>query len=359
MTSLAPDLTTHPHTPLVDALHTAVLVLDNKDRVMKLNQAGEKLFGVSARQVVGKNLDLLLIDSQDLLLLSKKVRTAEQSFSLRTLELDLRPAQSVILDCHACPSYFAGATCVLLELHDVTEHERIQREAELIKQHGVSRTIVRQLAHEIKNPLGGIRGSAQLLNRKLQKQENHKFIEVIIAEVDRLVNLVDSMLGPGRPLQLKYSNIHEIIDRGLELVASEMGSRVALHRDYDPSLPELKVDADQILQALLNLLRNACQALDSKGTIVVRTRAEFASSPTLDRNRLYAMVEIQDNGRGVPDDLGNKIFFPLVSGRDGGTGIGLALVQELIERHKGRVEYRSRPGETVFTVMLPITREST
>ena len=137
-----------------------------------------------------------------------------------------------------------------------------------------------------------------------------------------------------------------------------MGPRVSLQRDYDPSLPELQLDSDQILQAILNLLRNACQALNDRGEIIVRTRAEFSSSPTLDRNRLYATIEIQDNGSGIPEDLGDKIFFPLVSGREGGTGIGLALVQELIERHKGRVEYRSRPGETVFTVMLPINRNN-
>ena len=358
MTMAATSYTTHPNTPLVDALHTAVLVVSEQNQVLKLNQAAEKLFGISARQVRGKDLQALLMDSEALVDLAAKVHTERQSFSLRTLELDLRPERSVILDCHASPSHFADAPCVLLELHDVTEHERIQREAELIKQHGVSRTIVRQLAHEIKNPLGGIRGSAQLLSRKLQQKENQKFIDVIISEVDRLVNLVDSMLGPGRPLQLKPTNIHQVIDRGLELIASEMGPRVSLQRDYDPSLPELQLDSDQILQAVLNLLRNACQALNDRGEIIVRTRAEFSSSPTLDRNRLYATIEIQDNGSGIPEDLGDKIFFPLVSGREGGTGIGLALVQELIERHKGRVEYRSRPGETVFTVMLPINRNN-
>ena len=203
MTMAATSYTTHPNTPLVDALHTAVLVVSEQNQVLKLNQAAEKLFGVSARQVRGKDLQALLMDSEALVDLAAKVHTERQSFSLRTLELDLRPERSVILDCHASPSHFADAPCVLLELHDVTEHERIQREAELIKQHGVSRTIVRQLAHEIKNPLGGIRGSAQLLSRKLQQKENQKFIDVIISEVDRLVNLVDSMLGSRSSLAAK------------------------------------------------------------------------------------------------------------------------------------------------------------
>ncbi|MEM7280396.1 MAG: nitrogen regulation protein NR(II) [Pseudomonadota bacterium] len=345
-------------TPLVDALHTSVLVLDQTNGILKLNNACERLFGRSAKQVVGKPLASLLIDTAAMTDLANKTRSDNKSFSLRTLELDLGPGRSVILDCHASPSLFNRHPCVVLELHDVTEHERIQREAELIKQHGVSRTIVKQLAHEIKNPLGGIRGSAQLLARRLQQPANQKYIEVIISEVDRLAKLVDSMLGPGNPLLLKSTNIHQVLDRALELIASEMGGRVSLLRNYDPSLPELDLDSDQMLQVVLNLLRNACQALDAQGEITIRTRAEFVAKPGMDRNRLYATIEIQDNGPGIPEELGNQIFFPLVSGRAGGTGIGLALVQEIVERHKGTVDYRSRPGETVFTILLPMRRDN-
>lgn len=341
---------------LLNSLRTALLVLDSNNKVVRANAASEKLLELSAKNLSKTSLLKSIPAMEPLIALAQKARDQQKSFTLRTLELALRPGTVVILDCHALPIFYASGSDVLLELHDVTQHEKIQREADLVNQHGVSRTIVRQLAHEIKNPLGGIRGSAQLLSRKLEREENKRFIEVIISEVDRLAQLVDSMLGPGQPSALQSTNIHRVLDKAIDLVQTE--GEINLLRDYDPSLPELWLDPDQMLQVFLNLLRNAHQALGNQGEIVVRSRIYLDANRTGLAKRPQAAIEIQDNGPGVPQELRNKIFFPLVSGQPGGTGIGLALVQELLERHAGSIEYRSHPGETIFTVYLPIEDRS-
>jgi two-component system nitrogen regulation sensor histidine kinase GlnL len=214
--------------------------------------------------------------------------------------------------------------------------------------------MVRQLAHEIKNPLGGLRGAAQLLERELPSEELREYTRVIISEADRLRSLVDSLLGPVRAPRKEAANIHELLDRVFHLVRGEAPAGIEIVRDYDPSLPAVSADRDQLVQAMLNLARNAVQVMGLRGQLTLRTRALTHATIGERRLRVAAAVQFEDNGPGVPPELRDTIFYPLVTSRPGGTGLGLAVAQDLVTRHGGIIEFDSRPGRTVFTLLLPI-----
>jgi two-component system nitrogen regulation sensor histidine kinase GlnL len=241
----------------------------------------------------------------------------------------------------------------LLEIADATQRQRITRENELITRLDSSRQMVRQLAHEIKNPLGGLRGAAQLLERELH-EHLREYTGIIISEADRLTALVDSMIGPARPPQKTLINVHELCEHVYRLLRSEARGGVLVERDYDPSLPSAEVDANQIIQALLNIGRNALLAIGERGRIVIRTRIAANVNIGNARHKLAASLQVEDNGPGVPPELADTIFFPLVTGRANGTGLGLAVSQDLVTRHGGLIEFESKPGRTVFTILLPL-----
>ena len=243
---------------------------------------------------------------------------------------------------------------LLVEMLDVTRRSRISRENALIIQHGAGRQMIRQLAHEIKNPLGGLRGAAQLLDRQLDSEYLREYTSVIISEADRLASLVDTLLGPGGPPNKQVINVHELLEYVVRLI--EPGrERIIIRRDYDPGLPLFFLDRDQMVQAFLNLLQNASTALDGQGEITLRTRAIMNFTIGDIRHRAVASIEIEDDGPGIPPDLQDSIFYPLVTSRPDGTGLGLPAAQELISRHGGLIEFESRPGRTVFFVRIPLT----
>jgi two-component system nitrogen regulation sensor histidine kinase GlnL len=215
--------------------------------------------------------------------------------------------------------------------------------------------MIRQLAHEIKNPLGGLRGAAQLLARQLADASMREYTTVIINEADRLVSLVDALLGPGHAPRKEPINIHELLQHVGHLLAAEAPAGVVIDRDYDPSLPPLKLDRNQIIQAMLNLGRNAIQAIGQSGRLTLRTRALTSVSIGTRRYRLVASIQFEDTGPGVPEHLRDTLFYPLVTGRAEGTGLGLAVAQDLVSRHDGLIEYTSRPGQTLFTILLPFS----
>ncbi len=286
-------------------------------------------------------------------------RTAS-SGQIYTCELQLAQSESIgqeyVLDCRASllGAPIDGATR-LLEMTDVTQRTRINRENALISQHGTGRQMIRQLAHEIKNPLGGLRGAAQLLARQLDSDDLKEYTSVIISEADRLASLVDTLLGPGGPPNKQATNIHELLDHVARLTAAEYGERVVIDRNYDPGLPLLALDRDLVIQALLNLVKNAVAAMPAGGRLLLRTRAanNFMIGET--RHRAVASIEIEDNGSGIARDLQASIFYPLVTNRVDGTGLGLPVAQEIVSRHAGLIEFESRPGRTVFFVRLPIS----
>ena len=344
---------------LLDGLVTSVFLLDQDLNVVYLNAAAQTLLGVGPNQALGRSISDLTRGAETLLPLFERARQGDEGVVQRELAWPAPGGVVRILDCAVTqialgPNNFQ----LLLEIEDITQHRRLTRENALLAQLGGSRLMVRQLAHEIKNPLGGLRGAAQLLERELLDPALREYTRVIISEADRLTNLLDSMLGPGRPPAKQLINVHELLERVYHLLRSEAPEGVIVDRDYDPSLPPLTVDPNHIIQAMLNLGRNAIQALSGADVyaprLVLRTRAASNVSVGAQRHRLVASIQFEDNGPGVPSDIRDTIFYPLVSGRADGTGLGLGIAQDLVSRHGGLIEFDSAPGRTIFVISLPM-----
>ena len=321
---------------------------------MSLNPAAENILGMSQRRARGESLLRLLDDDPELRDILSRVSVTGDHYAN---ELRLGPnevqADERIVECRVSP-IASGTATLLVELTDVTRRSRISRENALLIQHGAGRQMIRQLAHEIKNPLGGIRGSAQLLARQLDDKELTEYTDVVISETDRLANLVDTLLGPGGAPNKQPLNVHELIEYVVRIIEAEDRRSLQIVRDYDPGLPLIELDRDQMVQALLNLMRNAATALDGQGTITLRSRAITNFTIGDVRHRVIASIEIQDDGPGIPAHLQDTVFYPLVTSNPNGTGLGLPAAQELISRHGGLIEFESRPGRTVFFVRIPL-----
>jgi two-component system, NtrC family, nitrogen regulation sensor histidine kinase GlnL len=346
---------------LLDALCTGIIMLDAQLCAIYANVAAQDLLAFSLNQARGRPFGDFLQDAN--VLTSSLRRALESGEGIADRELIVRPVgaprDTRILDITITP--LAGqitGTHLLLELADTTQRQRISRENDLLARLDGSRLMIRQLAHEIRNPLGGLRGAAQLLERELQEAGLKEYTRVIIGEADRLTSLVDSMAGPSRAPQKVLLNVHEICEHVYHLVRAEAPPTIAVERDYDPSLPNAMLDRHQAIQALLNVARNALQAVATTGRIVFRTRAFSNVSIGSARHRLVASVEVEDNGPGVPDELRSSIFYPLVTGRASGSGLGLAVAQELVTRNGGLIEFESEPGCTIFTLLLPLGESS-
>jgi two-component system, NtrC family, nitrogen regulation sensor histidine kinase GlnL len=341
---------------LLDALSTGIVVLDAQLCPVYANVAAQDLLDFSLNQARGRPFTEFC-ESAKLEPLLRRALESGEGFADRELDLSPRaaPRELRVLDATVTP-LLGGVTGthLLLELADATQRQRFSRESELLARFDGSRMMLRQLAHEIKNPLGGLRGAAQLLDRELPDAALKDYTRVIINEADRLTALVDSMHGPMRPPQRTLINVHELCEYVLRLLKGEAPAAVAIDRDYDPSLPSAMLDRDQLIQALLNVARNALQAVGERGRIVLRTRALSNVTLAGHKHRLAASVQVEDDGPGVPETLRASLFYPLVTGRASGTGLGLALAQEIVVRHGGLIEYTSEPGCTVFTLQLPL-----
>ena len=351
-------------TELLDALVTSVFLLDRDLQVTYLNAAAQTLLGLGANQALGRRITDLTRGAETLLPLFERARLGGEDVVQRELAWPAPGGVDRILDCAVTEiSIGAQSGRLLLEIEDITQHRRLTRESALLAQLGGSRLMVRQLAHEIKNPLGGLRGAAQLLERELLDPALREYTRVIISEADRLTHLLDSMLGPGRPPSKQLVNVHELLERVYHLLRSEAPEGVTVERDYDPSLPALTVDPNHIIQAMLNLGRNAIQALSGSGAherggqaprLILRTRAASNVSVGARRHRLVASIQFEDNGPGVLPEIRDTIFYPLVSGRADGSGLGLGIAQDLVSRHGGLIEFDSAPGRTIFVISLPM-----
>ncbi|HET9651614.1 MAG TPA: nitrogen regulation protein NR(II), partial [Usitatibacter sp.] len=246
---------------------------------------------------------------------------------------------------------------LMLEFRELEQQLKIAREAKILEQQEANRELIRNLAHEIKNPLGGIRGAAQLLERELGDPELREFTQVIVKETDRLQSLMNRLLTPNRLPKVEPINIHEVMERVRSVLAAEFPALV-IRRDYDTSLPEIHGDKEQLIQAILNVARNAAQATEGRGEIRFVTRIARQVTIARTRHRHAIAITIQDNGPGVPTELAEKIFYPLVSGRAGGTGLGLSLAQSYVSQHQGLIEFESVPGRTRFTILLPVVERN-
>ncbi|MCX7056138.1 MAG: nitrogen regulation protein NR(II) [Proteobacteria bacterium] len=337
---------------LLDALSTALAIIGPRGEIEYLNASAQTLIAVGINQARGRHLFEFLRDAEPIEAVVARARDGGEPIAYRELRLvpSARADSQFVVDCTAS---MLDAERVLLEISDTTRQQRISRDNALLAQLGGNRMMVRQLAHEIKNPLGGLRGAAQLLERELPAEPLKEYTRLIIREADRLRTLVDNLLGPGGVPHKTDVNPHEMLQHVFQLLRNEAPAGVQIVRDYDPSLPTVHVDRDQMIQAMLNLGRNAVQALEGQGRLTLRTRAVVNATIGARRHRVVASIQFEDDGPGVPPDLADTIFYPLVTGRADGTGLGLAVAQDLVTRHGGLIEFDSRRGHTVFTLLLP------
>ena len=340
----------------LELLSSAVVLVDDQLVVRYLNPGAENLFATSSRKIVGYSLRRLLGDPAGLESALNNVLRDNWSYTGHNLKVLRAGMETLHLDCTVTPVEVVDAR-LLLEFRPMDAQLKVAREEQLAHQQQANRELVRNLAHEIKNPLGGIRGSAQLLERELDDPQLREYTQVIIAEADRLQELMSRLLTSHRMMQPTQLNLHDVIERVRRLILAEFPS-IEVRRDYDTSLPSVTGDREQLIQAILNVARNAAQAMQGCGEIVMRTRA--ARQVTLAKRRFKLAVQLQviDNGPGIPDDIRDRIFYPLVSGRENGSGLGLSLAQSFIEQHQGAIEVESRPGRTCFTLFIPITRDA-
>ncbi|MDG1461983.1 MAG: nitrogen regulation protein NR(II) [Gammaproteobacteria bacterium] len=338
---------------LLANITTGILLVASDDSIIYLNAAAEALLGISARLAKGQCIQRVRPGIEELHALLIRARDANVGHS-REIKLWSPDQESQDVTVRVTLND-KPAGSLLIELSDATYRHQLDREVNLMNQHGVSRQIISQLAHEIRNPLGGLRGAAQLLERELPTAELKEFTGIIIREADRLAGLMNNLLGPIKPPRKDPINVHEVLEHVAVLIENEAHDHdLSLVRDYDPSLPDLLLDRDQMIQAILNIARNAMQSLDRGGELIIRTRALTNVMLGKERKKIIASIEIEDNGHGVPDDIRDSLFFPLVSGRSGGSGLGLPLAQDLVSRHNGLIEFTSQPGRTVFMLRLPL-----
>lgn len=322
---------------LLDQLTTGIAVLDGALRFVHANPAFVELTGLARWR--GCPLEVLGDAAATLTALIERAQTGQAPSTLRGLEISAHSA-SVRVDVTAGEC----AAGTLLEVCVPSPQGTLQAPMQISHS-------LRGLAHEVKNPLAGLRGAAQLLRRRAADPDQQRLAELIIGEADRLGALADRLLHPAGKPHLSMVNLHEVAERARALIAIEAAPEIRIERDYDPSLPAFRGDADRLLQLLLNLLRNALQA--GAMQIRLRTRAEHAAVRNGQSVRLALRLDVIDNGHGVPESLRESLFVPLVSGRADGTGLGLALAREIAVEHSGQLDYRSRPGHTVFSLLLP------
>ncbi len=342
---------------LFDVLTTAVLLLDTNLRVVRVNAAAQTLLATSESKILDTGLASILPGADELLGATRRALLEERPFTERGLDLRLSRSRPTPVDCSITPLWRDGAapSQVLIEISNADRHQHVQLEGTVTMQNTASSALLQGLAHEIKNPLGGIRGAAQLLERELEDQRLAEYTQVIIGEADRLRVLVDRMLGPRGEAHMVAVNIHDVLEHVRLIVNAESGGASPIDCDYDPSLPSVMIDRDQMIQAFLNLVRNAVEAtVECGGSVTLRTRIErkFTIGTTL--HRQVVRVQVIDTGSGIDPELAGSIFIPLVSGRASGSGLGLPIAQSLIHRQGGLIGFESEPGHTEFSVWLPL-----
>lgn len=339
---------------LLDTLTCAIVVLDAGLGIVYMNQAAEILFGQSQQRSLGVPIASLLRSREILEQLELALRLVDPQ-SIRECAIELANNEAITIDCVITPiTLREWHNHLLLEIHRIDRKLRIVREEQFIHQQQAVHELVRGIAHEIKNPLGGLRGAAQLLESELTNPGLKEYTQIIISEADRLKHLVDGMLGPNRLPYTESVNIHEVLEHVRHLVGAEIATGVQFVRDYDPSLPEFQGDRNQLVQVVLNIVSNATRALAGSGVVVLRTRILRQFTIQQIRYRHVLKVDICDNGPGVPEHLQDKLFLPMVSGHPQGSGLGLAIAQTLMRRHNGLIHCESVPGNTCFSMLIPL-----
>lgn len=344
---------------IVDNLHSAFVVIGENLQVIYMNPAAEMLFHISHKRAVNKNVRELIFNEPEFFDRLERSMISAHPYTVYDDQLYLHHHKIIDVDYSVSPiQYQRKGNYLLLEFVRLKTQHKISHEDSILSQYEASKSLLRGLAHEIKNPLGGIRGAAQLLEREFDNDENKQFTQIIINEADRLKNLLDRMVGPKDIPTKSELNIHKVIEHVRQLVLVE-NNGIHFVADYDPSIPELHADESMMIQVVLNITRNAVMAITSaekkQGEIKFKTRTQRNCKIGLHTHPLVAKIDIEDNGSGVSEELHEKIFMPMITGHAEGTGLGLPIAQSLIQQHHGLIEFTSEPGKTIFTILIPIT----
>ena len=348
---------------IIEGLYTAVLVTDSQQRIIYANPAAEQLLSISHLRLESMKFCDLVDRSETSFLhnLPSPVRPGFQGLTAAGILLSPEPGNSLQVNL-SVGLYSGRGHGLLIEMHSIDHQQKLADAVSLQTQHTAARDLIRNLAHEIKNPLGGIRGAAQLLELSYASKEPDlkEYTSVIIEQTDRLKKLVDNLLGPQHPNPLVWTNIHYVIEKVLSLAAMQKRINVRFEKDYDPSLPELRLDVDSIQQVLLNIVNNAIDAMADAKTehplIRVVTRAESGHIVREHKYPTVVAITISNNGPEIPEEIRQTIFYPMVTTKANGNGLGLSIAQSIIERHGGSLECRSNPSETTFKIVLPIQK---
>lgn len=336
---------------------TCVLVIDNNLSVQYANPSAEALLIKSLYKLYGKHISKVLISKSIDIGQLELVLSTGQEFTNNDVTIEIFDGSNITIELTASFADFNDKPHILLEFKQIDYQKQITEEMFQQHQWEAARDLIKGLAHEIKNPLGGLRGAAQLLSKELTADQQ-EYTEMIIEQSDRLTNLVDKLLGPNQLPQMVEQNIHIVLEKVYKLVTFNNPKNINFERDYDPSIPYITFDEDKVQQAVLNIVNNAIHVLDSSGTIKLKTRV--ASNETINgkRIRLSIKISIIDDGPGIPESIQDTLFYPMVSGRNDGTGLGLSISQTLINQHHGKLSCKSRPGKTEFIILLPLREDN-
>ncbi len=339
---------------ILENVNEAILLFDSSLKLSYINTAGEILFEDSARHLIGNSAQKLFSSESRLIF--------DLKYCLEHNEIFFDTDVNILLSHKKMTISFTATPIledennpeILVELQQVDHHLRISKEEQLLAQENISRMLMRGFAHEIKNPLGGLRGAAQLLELELENNDLKEYTQIIIEEADRMKVLMDKMLGPNKIPNKVSLNIHEALERVRQLVQAETVDLIKISRDYDPSIPELHADKNQLIQAFLNIVRNAAQAIQDAGEITLRTRIHRQMTIAGKRHKLIARIDVIDNGTGIKPELINQIFYPMITGRHDGTGLGLPISQSIINQYNGIIECTCSAENTTFSIYLPV-----
>lgn len=341
---------------LPNQMATAVIVLDQQLIIQYVNPSAEALLVKSFDKLYGQRFNESFFHTSVQNHRFMELLNSGQEFTDSDVVLDFFSHNSITVELSASSVEFNQKAHLLLELRQIDQQKKISAEAFQQQQWESARDLIKGLAHEIKNPLGGLRGAAQLLNKELT-EDQQEYTSMIIEQADRLTNLVDRLLGPNQLPRIKEQNIHLVLEKVHQLVKFDNPKNIQLIRDYDPSIPDITFDEEKLQQAVLNIVKNATQAIPELGKITLKTR--IASNQTINGKRIKLCVNISiiDNGPGIPAEIQDTLFYPMVTGRSNGTGIGLSISQTLVHQHNGKITCKSRPGRTNFSILLPISEE--
>jgi two-component system nitrogen regulation sensor histidine kinase GlnL len=341
---------------ILDTLNSAILCLDTERRIRFVNAAAEALFESSASSLAGRYFASLLSQLEPSSIIDK-LTLDSIAFTEHEAVITLANGKSIVANYSIYPfGDHPEDGEIVLEIRQLERQAQFAQDELKQRQQHASQQFARGLAHEINNPLGGIRGAAQLLQRALDRPQWTEYTEVIISEVDRLQSLTSNMLGPGNRMHRCALNILEVLEHIRKIILAAEPDRIVIKRDYDPSIPELMADRDMLIQAFLNIIRNAVQAIDDRGVVTIKTRVDFQFTIGQITHPLVLRVDISDNGRGIPKDLGETIFLPMITDKPDGSGLGLPIAQEIISRHGGTIHLHSSASGTIFSTILPLEK---